>query len=90
MDAREPPRLGRVPFRVGGDRDPCAAQRRQKLVELSEPEFHHPRLVGRKIAGVGRKRQKRGRAGLLDPLRRIIAAYAQMLAIPIAERLRVA
>src|SRR5947209_17549315 len=60
-----------------------------QFVEPVDAEVDHPLPVGREIVGVRLERRKDRCAGLLIPHPMVAAADAQLIAIPLLERVRV-
>src|SRR4051794_19650662 len=90
VDAGEAPGRGIVPFRLGDHLDAGIAELRQQLVDPVDPQVEHPLALGREMIGVGWKGREDGGAGLLLPHAPVAASDAEMLAIPLPKRFRIA
>src|SRR5689334_1825123 len=87
MDAGEPSHPWRIPFGVGDDLDPFGLQHRHQVVQSLDAEVQAPLLLGREVVGVRLERRKHCRTGLLIPHPVLAPAHAEMLRVPLGQRL---
>ena len=68
---------------------PRLAQFVEKLVQALDAQVQHELAIGREVIGVRRERREDGGAGLLFPHAPVVAADAEMVAIPALQRVGV-